>query len=896
MNQSYKISTRFSRYLVVLSVLLGGHLFAAGKKSCYLTLADLQAQKLGSSINEESKSYGSPVVIAHAQELEGRWFGDITDWYSGVEKDHARRKMRDRLDKELSDKVEEKDLLDWLKDYPSKYAKTPISKADWERMTPREQVDYIVGGVPYRNRTINDMVNTDGLSELFWSEILHYDYIVPTDKKPNFLSIGDDIGSWEIRSVPTTSRRDYQDQRDLIEQKMESKIGHQHIVHGWPENPQTRKSIAGKYIDLLDATTWYLFFRQTSRNPEEMDSDYIFWHQFLGIYPRESLLSLHKNVVDGDGKNFQDKYRMVGARGYQGMKEMKGQDPNKFYPDFEMRSGNKGIKRSLVEDMLEARLASGDYTGLKDLTKSDFDPAMPLEQMVGHRVSAADLSVLKDFEKQFPVIKSWNKTLKKDTRNKIFSPLLPWEKRLPLEYKAEVLDRAQQRYAEGMVEIAKDYLHRKARTTKESSLEELWENTQEKIEKLSYQFSDRVQLDKDFERYLMPKPDVAKLPSVLVENSGPIDVNKIGLGIEYSVRFPDKPRGKAAADKLLLKTATKLSEAFNGTAPELAGGEGHGHNVGVKYSFNDDQDRKWRTEWDGISRTYVDGKPKNPRGGHIEIPSPKFAPTDTSEIKVLYGVNRDLGQDPKRGAGGAHVNVDLEPIMNLGPKKGPRKVVDFINSFESSREMTQFLFQHPFRERVAIPVNLHPELVSKLNTFSGNKEDLAKLLYEQQYFNPFETRKPGYTQLNATPVMDSVVPEEYKGSIDIKNPETKWVPAFLGKGKGRLEFRMFDAMPDEYLAALQIKYVRAMMNKALNSKGPITIERKYSEADIQKWKDNPTEFITAAEEHLKDLGLDPIEFRPLISQAPSVQSATPSPKAPLKIYQNFKPAVEASVK
>ncbi len=892
-NKKLSISLRL---LLIAAFLLDASLFAASKRNCYLLFSDLQIQKMGQEHNTESKSFGSPVVIAHAQELEGRWFGDITDWYSGVETDHARRALRKRLDKELAGKAEENDLLDWLKEYPEKYAKTPIKKSVWNKMSPRQQVDYIVGGVPYRNRSINDMVNTEGMSELFWAEIMNYDYLVPTKKKPNYLSIGDDIGSWEIRSVPTTNRRDYQAQREHIEEKMEAMIGHQHIVHDWPENPEVRKQMAGKYVDLLDASTWFLFFRQTKRNPEEMDSDYIFWHQYLGIYPKESLTDLHENVVEGDAENFQDKYRMIGARGYKGMKEMKGQNPNKFYPDFEMRSGNKGIKRNFVEDMLEARISSGDYSGLQDITKTDFDPAMPLDKMTGHRVSEKDLALLKEFERNIQVPKeTHNKYIKSDTRNKIFSPLLPWGKRLPLEYKAEILDRAQQRYAEGMVEIAKDYLKRKAKTTKKESLEELWEETQEKIEKLSYQFSDRVQLDNDFERYITPKPAIAKLPSVTVKSKGPVDVNKIDLGIEYSFRFPDKPRNKTAADKMLLETATKLNEAFNGSGVVQDGGDGHGHNVGIKYSFQDDQGRKWRVEWDGISRSYVDGVPTNPRGGHTEIPSPKFAPKDTSEIEVLYAINRELGQDPKRGAGGAHVNVDLEPILKLGPKKGPRKVVDFINFFESSREMTQFLWQHPFRERVAIPVDLHASLVTKLNNFNGTKEELATLLYEEQYFNPYETRKPGYTQLNATPVMDSAVPEKYKGSIDIKNPESKWFPAFAGKGKGRMEFRMFDAMPDEYLAALQIKYVRAMMNKSLNSDGPISLERKYSASDIQKWKDNPKAFVAAAEKHLVELGLDPVEFRPLLAQSHWVQGATPSQKAPLQKYKYFAPAVEASV-
>ena len=149
------------------------------------------------------------------------------------------------------------------------------------------------------------------------------------------------------------------------------------------------------------------------------------------------------------------------------------------------------------------------------------------------------------------------------------------------------------------------------------------------------------------------------------------------------------------------------------------------------------------------------------------------------QIRSLYEVNVRWGSSSLRG--GAHINIDLKPFFSLPDQEGARKFVDFLNNFENNREMIQFLWQHPYRTAAAFPLEMSPTLKDKLNGFTGKWDDLARLLYEQRYFNPYVDRKPGYVQLNATALMTSLVPEEYQKTIDIKNPTTEWFPAFGGK-------------------------------------------------------------------------------------------------------------------
>ena len=69
--------------------------------------------------------------------------------------------------------------------------------------------------------------------------------------------------------------------------------------------------------------------------------------------------------------------------------------------DFERRSGNKGIKREFLEDLIEARFVSGDFTGLRGIHDYEFDASAPIGKLTEKYLSKADQTVLEEFEKEF---------------------------------------------------------------------------------------------------------------------------------------------------------------------------------------------------------------------------------------------------------------------------------------------------------------------------------------------------------------------------------------------------------------------------------------------------------------------------------------------------------------
>jgi len=256
-------------------------------------------------------------------------------------------------------------------------------------------------------------------------------------------------------------------------------------------------------------------------------------------------------------------------------------------------------------------------------------------------------------------------------------------------------------------------------------------------------------------------------------------------------------------------------------------------------------------------------------------------------LQQLFTSMRGLGLQPKRSAGGGHVNVDLAPLKALPEKEGARALANLIAFFESRREMISQLWQHPYRERVAIPVETTMKFRKELDAFDGNWKELGELLYDNRYFNPLVGRKPVYTQMNATALMAAAVPEAYQKPIDIKRPGEVWFPSFGGKGKDRIEFRLFDAPTNENTAALQIKYVRALLDRSFNATKPISIESLYPANAQKTWKEDPALFYRDAKTHLEDLGLSPDEFAPVLIEAARGQQATPKPKDEPIRYEGF---------
>jgi hypothetical protein len=140
--------------------------------------------------------------------------------------------------------------------------------------------------------------------------------------------------------------------------------------------------------------------------------------------------------------------------------------------------------------------------------------------------------------------------------------------------------------------------------------------------------------------------------------------------------------------------------------------------------------------------------------------------------------------------------------------------------------------------------------------------------------------------------MGEEIPDTYRKTIDIKKPGTRWFPSFGGKGKDRIEWRMFDAPEDEYIAALQIKYVRALLDRAWNVEGAVPLVRRYSDLDVEIWKNNPSKFLDQAEAHLKELGLDSDEFAPALRESLDIQQAEPKLPNNFKKYQKHKTRIQ----
>ncbi len=232
-------------------------------------------------------------------------------------------------------------------------------------------------------RTISDR------SWLFENEMLTFDHLERSPSAPPGLKVADDLGSYEISTVlGQNDPRAYYKLRDSVEQYLDSKIGHQHLFHGWPKDNIARAKMAPQYIELLDSLTWYLFRRQMKRNPEDISS--ILSHPYLGVYTRSSLARLHQAVVDNEPMKFKNKFRMVGARAFKGNLELNG--TTEMLPDWEFRSGNKGIRRDFMEDSVTSRIVSGDYRGLKDYRNYHFNPSARIQEIAAPFLDAKQIN------------------------------------------------------------------------------------------------------------------------------------------------------------------------------------------------------------------------------------------------------------------------------------------------------------------------------------------------------------------------------------------------------------------------------------------------------------------------------------------------------------------------
>jgi len=422
-------------------------------------------------------------------------------------------------------------------------------------------------------------------------------------------------------------------------------------------------------------------------------------------------------------------------------------------------------------------------------------------------------------------------------------------------------------------------------------------------------------LSSDIENYLKPKPRLSNPETAHIfpqKTNAPVDVNKIDLGIEYTGRFPLSTDADYVAvpgqqnklewrktyldytpserkDVIKNFAETLGKELNNGRTVEVvsSSSDGHGHGLDVSYELRDDQGRKWRVEWDGVGRSYdTSGKviPESLRGGHIEIVTPKFTPTK-KDMDSLFQAMDKTDLIPSARMGGGHINIDLKPFEG-----NPKAMARFLGTYYDNRNMMSLLFQHPGRGVGAEPNRVTPNLINKLKNFNGTEEELKTLLYNEKFFNNRVGRKTKNNQLNLIAYFQDVIPEEYiHEDFDMKNDI--WRRTFDVDPKIRkMEFRLFNAPKNAAESALHIKYVRALLNKALNETDPVFLGNY--EVDYEKFAKDPELAMKEFEKSMINLSLDPKEYRPFVLDGLELAKAhTESPKF-LSTEEKLKPHPE----
>jgi len=852
-----------------------------------LMVENARVLETGEKSAKVETAFGTKSPILHSFEKEGLLYEEIAPWFPDL-RPFAKARM-DRVLSGLEGKPQEREALsNWLKRSELNQMAPLHLRAHWKNMSPEMRWKALLETPGFFT-----WLTMESRSDLFTTGAVNFDFLLAGRNIPEYLTVGDDLGSYEVRlnrAIP--NRTQFLEIRKQTEDFLEGRVGHQHLFHAWPENATLRKQMAPYYIEFLDASTWYLFWRQMNRNPENVSS--ILTHPFLGVYTTNSLGRLQKSVETNNAETFKDKYRMIGARTFPSLEKSEDGKP-KFNTDWEVRSGNKTDAREIIETMIEARLVSGDYSGLKAFGSYKFSTQKTLEDLVQGLLSTEEIAVLKQFESKFTELKFSNHALARNHfRSRIVSPLFAWETRLDLDYKLDRFKEAQKEYARALVKIARPYLRAfdEKGQIKRTRYLEIREDAIEKMEVAIYEFTRKTRLDEDLKLYISAKP--LALPEIKVKSTGPIDVNRVALGIEYSMRFQPAliPQNQAEAQKLVGQFADRLARKMKtGQVVEMKG-DSHGHGVSVKKKVIDSAGNTWRVEWDGIQRAYDEnGEVMNAWGGHTEIVTPKFQPETLEDGTLqIYQAARSLGQVSSRRAGGAHVNFDLEVLQTFPAAVGTRKVLNLIAYFESHRQVIMHLWTHPRRKHSAHPINLREGFAERLEAFQGDWTDLGRFLYNERYFNTFVGRKPKYVPINLTALMTDVVPRPYlESTLDIKNKNLEWFPNF-NKVHGRGEARFFDAPPDEVAAALQIKYFRALLDKAWNADGIVKLAPRYSDAQKAAWKTDGVAWSRAVEQHLVDLGLDPQEFQGLIWESYMNHKKTNERQVQYEEYQGFLPA------
>jgi hypothetical protein len=232
--------------------------------------------------------------------------------------------------------------------------------------------------------------------------------------------------------------------------------------------------------------------------------------------------------------------------------------------------------------------------------------------------------------------------------------------------------------------------------------------------------------------------------------------------------------------------------------------------------------------------------------------TPKYNP-DAKSVTALYEIFQEMGMHPSFYNGGGHVNFDLAVFDGK-----PKRLARFIALFLENRDVITAMFQHPGRFSTAEPHDVDERFLDKLKNFDGDEEALKKLLYNERFFNTRLGLKTKYVQLEISSYFQDVIPAEFiTKDFDIKNDV--WRKQFRVSPKIRKgEFRLFGAPRSIEEAHLQLKFVRALMDKALNDDKSLT--GSLAPVDLDEMvKDAPAAF-KRFESTMEALGLDSREY------------------------------------
>ncbi len=567
----------------------------------------------------------------------------------------------------------------------------------------------------------------------------------------------------------------------------------------------------------------------------------------------------------------------------------------------EMRAGTKDPEvQRFVQQVVTARVANQDFA---DLARNEswtllshqnvvggyplLNPEFPEHLVYGHKETAKRFKLSKSIvKKAFENLSSIERRPQYGDVKRVFLlpefwvPLWNWEN---APYVSET--------KKGLLkDLTRNFL---------KNIAELENPTERQVQEILSDWVKISNLDKDIENYLRPKPILESVESFrphdfnLRASGGSrsarvIDVNQVDLGLEYTARFPIQndllfteqilPDGKfhwlstaydlkkSERKKVLLDVANALAEELGADSTrirELKDVSSHGHGLGIAFEILDTKNRKWRVEWDGIGRSYNrKGNiiQRSQRGGHIEVVTPKFRP-ELDEIHAIYRAFERTNTFPNFSLGGGHINIDLAVFADR-----PRELARFLTLFHQYRDIIALMYQHPKRLLAAEATEVSPHLSRALADFKGTEAELKKLLYNERYFNTRVGRKTRYVQLDLSAYFQDIIPAKYiHADFDIGNPSTPWRQQFrVDPNVRKMEFRLFGAPETAQESALQIRLIRALLDRALNTDDPL--EARVANVDLERFKASPQMALQRLKQMTNDLGLDFEEYRPAMAR------------------------------